>query len=290
MSRLLCTEDHQECFRYEGTNSPSIETSAYPKGYNWERTLLLGEIVIIAEGSVLLSYDHYLNHKVGSGKIMLLPPGCHFRARTEEGVTLFIFRLKDAVRLCENFSVDKLKEVAKDISYSNQLNTLDVTENISAFLKPLASNIANGLRCSLFFKQKIDELMILLRAYYLKSELAAFFTPVLSNTSEFTNFVLQNYRKAKTVKELADMYSCSLSCFDKKFRRSFGTAPYKWMQERKISLIYHEINVTGKPIKQIAEEQKFTSLPQFNDYCKKHFGYPPGKMRKMSASSMKNKA
>jgi len=125
--------------------------------------------------------------------------------------------------------------------------------------------------------------MILFRAYYTKEDLAVFFSPVLTNTTEFSNFVLQNYRKVKTVRELARLYSCSISSFDKKFKKAFGISPYKWMQERKVSLIYHEIYATHKPIKQIAEEQQFMSLPQFNDYCKKHFGYPPGRMRKAVA-------
>jgi len=50
--------------------------------------------------------------------------------------------------------------------------------------------------------------------------------------------------------------------------------------------LYHEINATSKPLRQIAKEQKFLSLPQFNDYCKKHFGYPPGKMRKLASIFM----
>lgn len=287
MNGLVCKEEHQACFRYDGTDCPSIEISDFLKGHYWERTLMLGEIVVVYKGSILLSYDRFLNHRIGEGNILLLPPGSHFKALTDEGVTLFIFRLHDVIRLCENYPINKLKDRTKSLIFSNQLNTLLVTKPIESFLSPLASNLKNGLRCSIYLQQKIQELMILFRAYYEKEDLAVFFSPVLTNTSEFSHFVLQNYRHVKTVKELADLYSCSISSFDKKFRKTFGMAPYKWMQERKVSLIYHEIHATHKPIKQIAEEQQFTSLPQFNDYCKKHFGNPPGKMRKLTAPSMK---
>lgn len=290
MSRLVCTEEHQNCFRYEGGNSPSVEILHRIKGTRWEGNLIFSEIVIVCGGSILLSYDYFLNHRVGSGKMLLLPPGCHFMAIAEEETSLFIFRLKEALPLCESFSISHLLSYKKNEIVTNQLNTLTVNEFIDSFLWPLRSNIENGLRCANFFKQKIEELMILLRVYYTKEELVVFFDPILSNTSEFTNFVLQNYRKTKTVGELAELYSCSISCFDKKFRKAFGMAPYRWMQERKVNLIYHEINATNKPIKQIAEEQRFTSLPQFNDYCKKHFGNPPGKMRKQVTPSMKMKA
>lgn len=287
---MLNPEEHQACFRYEGIEHPSIETSGYPRGYRWEKTLPLGEIVVITEGSVSLSYDHYFNHRIPKGKILLLPPGCHFKAEAEEATTLFIFRLKEAIRLCESFSIDRLKGKSDNSDFCNQLYTLNITEPIKLFLFPLEKNLRNELRCSLFLCRKVEELMMLLRAYYSKEELAAFFSSILSHTSEFSNFVLSNYRKVKTVRELAEMYACSISNFDKKFRKAFGKAPYKWMQERRVSLIYHEIHGTYKPIKQIAEEQQFTSLPQFNDYCKKHFGMPPGKMRKSKFNSNENQS
>lgn len=280
MNKLANPSEHRACFRYEKGDYPSVETSGYPRGYRWEKTLPLGEIVVITEGSVSLSYDQYFNLRIPGGKILMLPPGCHFQAQAEEDTTLFIFRLEEVLRLCESCTIEKLKYKAGGHTLPDGLYTLDVKEPIRSFLLPLERNIRNGLRCSVFLYRKVEELMILLRAYYPKEELAAFFNSILSNTSEFSHFVLSNYRRVKTVKELATLYACSISSFDKKFRKAFGKAPYKWMQERKVSLIYHEIHATYKPIKQIAEEQQFTSLPQFNDYCKKHFGMPPGKMRK----------
>lgn len=286
MSKLLYPEEHQGCFRYEGGKCPSIEAVDYQNEYKWESTLYEGEIIIVRKGSLILSYDHFLNHRVVQNKILLLPPGCHMKAVAEAGSSLLIFRLKEVIRLCESFTIDHIKKLSDNVIQSNQLYTLDVNIPIAAFINALTIYLSGGLKCSVFLKQKIDELMLLLRAYYPKGDLASFFMPVISNTSDFTNFVLSNYRKVKTVKELANMYSCSLSCFDKKFRRAFGKAPYRWMQEKKLKLIYHEIRVTNKPIKQIAEEQMFTSLPQFNDYCKKHFGHPPGKMRKIAVHEL----
>ncbi|GEM_PF-4941806 len=58
MSQLLCSGEHQNCFRYEDPKSSSIEIIHYPKGQKWQKTLNLGEIVIVCGGSILLSYDH----------------------------------------------------------------------------------------------------------------------------------------------------------------------------------------------------------------------------------------
>lgn len=281
MNKLACVEEHQQCFRYEGSKYPLIEFLNYPIESVWEETLQQSEIIIVYEGSFIISYDHFLNHKISSGEMVLLPPGCQYKASTEEGVSLCIFRLKNMVRLCVNFNLHKTENNQRS-KLSNQLNILKVKDPVKNLLPSLKTNMENGLKCGIYLQNKIDELLILLRTYYDKSIIRDFMNPLISNTSEFTHFVLQNYRKVKTVKELADLYSRSISCFDKKFRKAFGKAPYKWMQERKIAQIQHEILTTNKPIKQIAEEQQFASLPQFNDYCKKHFGYPPGRMRKMT--------
>lgn len=289
MGLLICPEEHLACYRYEDIKDYSVDIIDYQSGVSLQKILLETEIIVILKGSIFLSYEYDLNHHITQGKMILLPTGANFKLRTEEGASLFIFRLRDNVRLCESYSISRLKGEMDEFAHSNQLMTLEVNESLNNFLKPLANNLTDGVRCSVFLKHKIQELLLLLRAYYPKAVLAEFFRPVLSNASEFTRFVLQNYQEAKTVKELADMYSCSVSCLDKKFRKAFGVAPYKWMQERKLSLIYHEIFTTTKPIKQIAEEQRFKSLPQFNDYCKKNFGAPPGKMRKLKMTSVNEK-
>lgn len=289
MSGLKYVKEHVNCFRYEQDAHPVCDIVHRSVGDKWGDTLSLGEIIIVRRGAISISYDEILNHRVVRNKMILLPPGCHFHAEVEEECMLFIFRMIDSPRLCESYPVERLNEELNDTLSGDNVHTPDVCKPIGDFLDALAYNMDNGLLCSLYLRGKAEELMLLLRAYYTKEDLAQFFRPVLMNSNRFTNFVLQNYRRVKTVKELASLYACSLSNFDKKFRKAFGMAPYQWIQERRVNLIYHELYVSDKPIKQIAEEQGFNSLPQFNDYCKKHFGYPPGKMRKIAPSMMNMK-
>jgi len=260
--------------------SKAIDYIHYPEGHSWEKILAFTKIVIVLEGSFLISYDHFIGRKISKGKILLLPPGCQFTARTEEGMSGFIFRLKEFIRFCDGLSFENIIQTKQGFIYD--LNCLDINNSLYSFFTSLKEHMENGLREESFLNIKNEELMYLLRAYYSWQELSPVFYPLLSNNARFTNFILRNYREVKTVRELAERYNCSISSFDKKFREAFGTSTYQWMQKKKISLLYHEINTTDKPFKQIAEEQKFLSLPQFNDYCKKHFGYPPGKMRKLS--------
>mgnify|MGYP003623431071 CR=1 FL=1 len=259
---------------------PSIEYVQYEAGQRKQDTLLLTHIILVTEGTFLLSYDHFLDHKLRPGKILLLPPGCHFTVRAENYASALVFRFKEAIRFCEGYSVSNMQ--AKKGLVANELSQLDLKPTIEKFMTLLKDNMEAGLRLEEYLKLKTEELLFLIRSYYTPDELKGFFLPLLSSNVQFHQFVLRYYRKVKTVKEFANLNNCSVSNFDKKFREAFGTSAYQWMQQKKIDLLYHEINATDKPLRQIAKEQKFLSLPQFNDYCKKHFGYPPGKMRKLA--------
>jgi len=260
---------------------PSVDFIQLKAGQKKEETLCYTEIIIVIAGEFLLSYDHFLDKKVNTGKILLLPPGCHFTIRAETCVSVLVFRIKEAIRLCEGYSINQVA-IRREIP-DNELNHLDIKPSIENYISFLKDNMEGGLKHEEYLKLKTEELFYLLRSYYTVEELGRFFRPLLSSDVQFHQFVLRYYRNIKTVREFAELGNCSVSNFDKKFRIAFGTSAYQWMQQKKVELLYYEINATNKSLRQIAKEQKFLSLPQFNDYCKKHFGYPPGKMRKLSS-------
>jgi len=260
---------------------PSIEFFHYKAGYTKQQTLSLTHILVVTEGSLILSYDHLFNKRIESGKIILLPPGCHFTVQMEEQTSIAVFRQKESLQFWQRMYINKSRGNTSDPF--NELNCLSTKKEIITFISLLKQYMQNGLKNEEYLKLKNEELVYLIATYYTQEQQEAFFQPLLSPNSNFHNFVLQNYRSIKTVKEFAIRYNCSVSNFDKKFQQVFGLSAYQWMQQKKVKLLYHEINVTDKPLRQIAKEQKFLSLPQFNDYCKKHFGYPPGKMRKLAS-------
>lgn len=236
-------------------------------------------IVIIAEGSILLTLDKFSNREIKKDQIFLISPGTNYSAEVRAKTRIYSFLIKDGLSIPDEYSIQSL---AKDYLYTLKYNLdcLDVKPPISRMLALLRQNIDNGVGDEKYFKMKIEELLFLLRSYYSRRELALLFYPLFNSDSMFTEFVHNNHTKVKTVREFAELYGCSVSNFDKKFRKSFGTSVYKWMIEQKKQQIRNEICETNKPIKQIAEEYKFLSLPQFSDYCKKHLGAPPMKLRK----------
>jgi len=261
-------------------DSPSIQYIQYEPGKKIETALFFSKIILITAGNLFISYDTIFNREIIKGKMILLPSGCQFTAYTKAGVSILVFRLKEIIQFCNGQTIRDLSD--NNLITIRDLYSLDSKPEIESFISQLQKNLNNGLIDENYLKLKIEELFYLFRSYYTREELTNFFSPLLSADAQFHNFVLQNYHTMKTVKDFADKYKCSVSNFDKRFRQTFGISTFQWLKQKKINLLYHEINATTKSLKQIAEEQNFLSLPQFNDYCKKHFGYPPGKMRKLA--------
>ncbi len=258
----------------------TIRWVTHPAGYGWETTLHFGEIILVTEGSFWISFNRFFNRPIEEGSILLLPPGCHFKTRTDGGVSVCVFRLEGDERLCKGSSLDDLKSGNAD--RERDLATLQMNPVIKEFLFSLKENYEKGLTGSDYLELKKKELFYLLSGYYTAEELSCWYHPLMSNNSRFMDFVLKNYKKVRTVKEFASLYNCSISNFEKKFRLTFGVSPYRWMSQKRIDEVYQEIITTDKPLNLIAEEQKFLSLPQFTDYCKKHLGHPPGRLRRIS--------
>jgi len=280
MDTITHYKDYTQSLSPERKQIPDVQLIRYKKGEKKEETLSFTGIILVTKGSIILSYDHFFDRPVSEGKMILLPPGCHFTLRTEETAEAFIFRFFEALDFMPDHSFNDIIEQMP--LFINEMNYLEINTQITAFLSFIKTGMQNGLSKEDYLRLKAKELLCLLQCYYKQEQLIRFFFPLLTANGRFHNFVLSNYRKVKTVKQFAELYNCSVSNFDKKFHQTFGTSTYQWMQQQKIKLLYHEINATDKPLRQIAKEQNFLSLPQFNDYCKKHFGYPPGKMRRLS--------
>lgn len=285
MENKFCSCKDTCCYFSNPFEINPIEQKVYMKDRCWEETIREGEIIFVLQGSFLITYERLSEQIVEAGKMLLLFPGCIYKARTGEGVFLLKFRLIETTRFCEQFSLEKLTEkVILSFSHLPVLNTPPVMNN---FLSNLIDVLQSGLQCQKHMELKIKELFYLFKVYYTKEELLFFFYPLFSKDASFSEFILKNYRQVRTVNEFATLYSCSVSNFDKKFKRTFGMPAYKWMIKKKVDLVFYQIRTTNKAFKQIAEETGFLSLPQFTDFCKKHLGDAPGKIRKYGISEIK---
>lgn len=276
-TRLLYQQEHFSCYNYEKEQNARLEILNRPARFILERNLIDTEIVFLIKGRFKLSYGKLVNKEITEGKMMLFPPGSHIVAEVIEDVHFIICRLRDVVQLCECMSLERLhKETECD---SGDFYMLDMNDRINKFIELFVECVEDGLHCTYYFNTKMKELFFMLRAYYIKEQLASFFCPMLGKDAQFMNLMYRSYRNVKTVQELADLSNYSLSGFKKQFQKVFGTSASEWMSQQKATRVFQDLNNSPLSIKELAYKHDFSSVSAFSSFCKQKFGIPPGKIR-----------
>ncbi|MDR1091259.1 MAG: helix-turn-helix transcriptional regulator [Prevotella sp.] len=278
MVELLYPHEHLSCFNYEKGSRPVFDKLKLKKGQSWKVFSEDNLIIFILEGSLCFSFGEYLNRTISKGRMMVLPAGSQLLGRAEEETGLIVIRLLETKQLCDCYSLDMLLN-ERDGSFIPELYYLDIKERLSLFLSFWDECVGDGLKCVFYLDLKVKEFFFMLRAYYTKEELLGFFYLLLSRDISFSDQVMKNRYKAKTVHELADTLHYSLSGFQKRFKKVFGVSAYHWMKEERLKSVFHEINSTQKSFKEISDDYGFSSPAHFNDFCKSNFGLTPGKIR-----------
>lgn len=275
---ILYLKEHTSCYNYskyiqEGFlcyRFSEIETEEEFNGGDCILFVIEGEVDLSCNGEHL---------RLSSGYMICLSRGSVCKILSCNKGCIIIAQFDHAVQSCEKESFSILYNMK--IEHNKRIHPLAVKDRLHLFLRLLICYLEDGANCIHFHETKLRELFWSIRFYYTKAEQAAFFYPILSNNHDFKKKVLNNYRKARTVKELAWLCECSLSSFKRKFLNEFREPASEWLQKQMNNMIKYKLANGDMPIGIIAEELHFSSLPQFCRYCKRCFGYTPGEWRKV---------
>ena len=285
---LLYAHEHLSCYNYEKGDRPTIEKVSLEKGKKWKIFSIDNKTIFVIKGSLQFSFGDTVDRDISMGKMLLLSAGSQYSSCATEDCVFLVMRLHNSKRLCDCFSLDLLLHEEKS-DFKPGLYLLDINERVENFLTSLIICMDEGLKCTYYFELKAKEYYFLLRAYYTKKDLLKFFYPLLSNDISFSELVIKNHYKAKTVQELAELAHYSLSGFQKRFKKVFGISAYHWMKDERSKSVFHQINSTEKSFKEISEEYGFSSPSHFNDFCKTNFGMTPGRIRRSKSARSSNR-
>lgn len=274
------SEDLFTCSHCEEKCRPIIQNKKLISGDILNLYISDGKILFILEGSLSVSYETIKKQDLFPGEMILIPPSCHLRMTAKENCTLVILRTDESINFCNGIPLEVLYN--KLIDRTINLHLLQIKPPIHHFLKTFPIIVSQKKECDYYFNLKVRELFYLLMTYYSTAELVQFLSPILSNNNSFLYFVYRNHNKVKTAQELAALFGISLSAFEKQFHKTFGVPVYQWMLQKKVRRIYHELKCSNQSLREIATEYGFSSHTQFNDFCKKHLGETPGKLRELS--------
>jgi AraC-like DNA-binding protein len=279
-NNLLSSQKFTTCLNCNDNNDQLIRVSNYKKDGTYRLNFDVNTIVLIVKGEGLFSLGMKIDKPIQKGDIFMCQGSQFCSLNAHEDVTLLQFRFNMNVDFCNKFSFEMLLGEKKYKKTLNDFYFLTSNETMKLYVETLLHNFEDGLNCSYFLEIKMKEFFYILRVYYSKEELKAFFRPVLNKDLEFSLFIFQNYQKVKSAKELAQMLGYSLSGFKKRFPRVFGTSYNQWVEAQKAKNVYHEIICTTKKFGQLRVEYGFSSPSHFNKFCRRYFNDAPSSLRK----------
>lgn len=285
MAKLLYVEEHCDCFNYEHVGTGGIEIKKFSRGQSFIINARFHKILFVREGSIEYVMDNSKEKVISEGNMLLLPSDTNFTGKVLVDTYFILIRIPVEEQLCDAYSFENLLKDGLNLKPQEENSeVLPINSPMAAYLSFLNACISDGLRCVYYFQIKQKELFFILRAYYPKEDLYKFFYPLLTSDISFSQFMIRNRHKAKTVKELAELSNYSLSGFQKRFKRVFGVSAHQWLNEQRSKSILHDINNSNMALKEISRIYGFSSQSYFNDFCKMNFGETPGKIRRKKLS------
>jgi len=264
-------------FQYSEGN-PAVELINLPGGNKMQILSELNQIVFISNGVLTVSYSAISDKKVKDGESILMPMHSPYIFTALTDATVLVMKLNNNVNFHDYFPSDLLSK--EDKIDEKNIGFLKPCQRMIEFSNTVKNHLDDGINNVRFFDLKIEEFLFLIRLYCDKKQISNFFAAIYNSDFIFSNAILRNFDKAKTVKDLAILFDYSLSGFEKKFKRVFNQSPYQWMQMQRAKRILHEINYSPKTFTKIAAEYGFSSPAHFNDFCRLFFASTPGKLRK----------
>ncbi len=247
-----------------------------------ETHILESEVLCVHAGRLKLSFDNVDNLEVGKGGMVLLPQNCRLRLTAMSQTMLLVLRMRYGIVSFDQFSFEQIIEDTP--MPEKKISAIGTCPEIEDFMDNLAARIKDGVDSGYYFELKLKEYLFLLMRYYPQDTLSVFFYSLMGSNSAFVEFVNNHHSKVHTVIEFAKLANYSLSGFEKRFRRVFGMSPYRWMNAERAKNILYDLHNTSKSFCQMKDEYGFSSLSHFNDFCKKSFGNPPGRVRRQLGS------
>lgn len=232
--------------------------------------LLSGTIEVCIDGKKIAVFD--------KPTMFLVPKHKQYKRMVLQRAHILPFPLGPDVLNFSLFSFVKEQFPVNPLTYV--LSSLSIKESLIDLLILFAESFSFSYLDATYYKLKLTELLYLIRKYYSTEEVIAFFSSIIDDDFRFSDFVMNNYKQAKQVKDLVELSSYSLSDFESRFERVFGHSPALWLKEQKKAAISKDLFYTNKTLKQIGFEYGFYSPAHFNNYCKSAFGMSPGEMRK----------
>jgi AraC-like DNA-binding protein len=101
---------------------------------------------------------------------------------------------------------------------------------------------------------------------------------------DLEKFMLSNFHFNVPIEKFALLTGRSLAAFKRDFQKAFGSPPRRWLQDKRLNVARHLIEVKHQKPSVIYLDLGFESLAHFSHSFKKKFGKAPSVMPHVSVS------
>lgn len=279
--KLLYLNEHLSCLNYQMNSDMGFACHQLKKDdmYQIDNTKSSCSLFMI-EGEVCVNSGEYEGLRIMQKQMIFIPQNVEIRLEsTTESKCILLFWDRN-VSVCDKLFLSSLPVTDKDLEADDLI--LPIRKNLMKVLDSVGTYLEAGLLCKHMHLLKQQELLFVLKGFYTKKELTAFFSTSTGIRQHFEKFVLENYKKVSSVKEFADLYYISERSFSRKFHSCFGESPYKWMQKKKAEQVLEMICDPELSFQEIARKFDFSSPSHLTAYCRRMYGMPPTLLREKS--------
>lgn len=287
---LLYVKEHLSCREYSSPENAIVKIHNQESSTElWEGYVANSLIAFLMKGKIIANCGSYTNIEISEGELFFIPNNSYVSGFVVEEAQLITVVFDTSMNLCSRFSLENLVSQVKMETIEYDFTILPIRPRLLSFLFLLEQCLSDGLGCIHYHNSKRNELMLMLRAYYTKDELAHLFHPALSVDLDIKDFALSNYNKVKDVKEFASLAKMSPVTFNRRFKKVFGVSAAQWLEKQKSKDILQEIEQTNKTFAEIADSFNFSSPAYFVTFCKRHFSKTPKELREEFKQEMSRK-
>ncbi|MDH6306655.1 AraC-like DNA-binding protein [Parabacteroides sp. PF5-5] len=234
-------------------------------------------LIFILEGKLNVCYNEYLNNNINEMHFFLIPKSSEISIKALSPCKLIICSFNSLKIILTKVSQNYWNSDSKE---EYIFRPLPIHYALRDFLHQMVRYIKNGMDSHLMDEIKFLELFLLLKKYYSKEEMSNLFHPILGKLPGFKDKILQNYKNANNVDELAKLVGMGRTNFDIKFKTEFGMPPLQWMLKQKAKFVCFSMSEPGNTLSDIMQKYNFNSPTHLNRFCKQQFGCTPSELMK----------
>lgn len=272
-------QEHLNCQHYTSADNASFIIKVFKKGDRMQHDPEKSVIVFLQKGILSIIDDKYHHYTIADNQMWFTYRDTEVCAKAESDGWLITCHISSQMNLCNRFTLQQLAHSIDPNEEVPPFYQLPIHPRITEFLTLLKGTLEDGVGCLHYHVLKLDELMIYLRLYYNKVELARFFHQLAGANLVFKEFVLDHYKQVRDIKELAQKANLSISTFNRRFKETFHESPQKWMITRRSENILRDIFMSELSFSEIADKYGLSSAAYLTTFCKKHYGKTPNSLR-----------